>query len=99
MWYHENQTCHGQKYKLNVLNLLEYIKNINFTSPTGNEVRFDDHGGIKPKYNIYNYQVQSSCQNCSKSFDIVNVWYTYWDGDVPINHLKFNTNANKIWAT
>ena len=50
-------------------------KNVTFTSPTGNEVNFDEHGSKKPKYNIYNYQVLSSCQKCSKSSEIVNVGY------------------------
>ena len=93
VWYPENQTCLGQKRKLNGSNLLEYIKNVNFTSPTGNEVSFDEYGHVKPKYNIYNYQVISSCQNCSKSFEIVNVGY--WDGNVPQHQLKLNPNITK----
>ena len=93
VWYPENQTCLGQNRTLNGSNLLEYIKNLNFTSPTGNEISFDEHGSIKPKYNIYNYQVVSSCPNCSKSYDIVNVGY--WDGNLPHNHLKFKNNITK----
>ena len=92
VWYPENQTCLGQNRKLNGSNLLEYIKKLNFTSPTGKELSFDEHGGIKPKYNIYNYQV-ASCPNCSKSFVIVNVGYTYWDGNV--SKFKFNPNITK----
>ena len=88
VWYRENQTCLGQKRKLNGSNLLDYIKNLNFTSPTGNQVNFNEHGHVKPKYNIYNYQVVSSCQNCSKSFEIVNVGY--WDGTV--SQFKFHPN-------
>ena len=91
VWYHENQTCLGQKRKLNGSNLLHYIKNLNFTSPTGNEVNFNEHGHVKPKYNIYNYQVLSPCQNCSKSFEIVNVGY--WDGTV--SQFKFHPNITK----
>ena len=93
VWYPENQTCLGQNRKLNGSNLLEYIKKVNFTSPTGNEVSFDEHGDVNPKYNIYNYQVVSSCQNCSKSFEIVNVGY--WDGNLPLNHLRLNPNTTK----
>ena len=93
VWYPKNQTCFGQKRKLNGSNLLEYIKNVNFTSPTGNEITFDEHGSIKPKYNIYNYQVVSSCQNCSKSFEIVNVGY--WDENLPQDRLKLNPNIVK----
>ena len=81
IWYPENQTCLGQKQKLNGSNLLEYIKNVNFTSPSGNQVYFNEHGHVKPKYNIHNYQVVASCRNCSKSFEIVNVGY--WDSGLP----------------
>ena len=66
---------------------MEYINNVSFTSPTGKTVNFDEHGGVKAKYKIYNYQVVFSCQNCSKSFNIVNVGY--WGGNVPQHHLKF----------
>ena len=93
VWYPENQTCLGQNQALNGSNLLEYIKNVNFTSPTGNEVYFNEHGSVKPKYNIYNYQVVSSCQNCSKSFEIINVGY--WDGNLPHHQLKLNPNITK----
>ena len=93
VWHHENRTCLGQSQRLNGSNLLKYIKNVNFTSPTGNEISFDEHGSIKPKYNIYNYQVISSCQNCSKSFEIVNVGY--WDGNLPQHQLKLNPNIVK----
>ena len=87
MWYHENQTCLGQNQELNGLNLLDYIKNVSLISPTSKKVNFDEHGGVKAKYKIYNYQVVFSCQNCSKSFNIVNVGY--WGGNVPQHHLKF----------
>ena len=93
MWYPGNQTCLGQNRTLNGSNLLEYIKKLNFTSPTGNEVSFDEHGNVKAKYVIYNYQVVSSCPNCSKSYEIVNVGY--WDGNLPHDHLKFNPNTTK----
>ena len=93
VWYRENQTCLGQKQKLNGSNILEYIKNVNFTSPTGNKVSFDKNGNVKAKYNIFNYQVISSCQNCKKSFDIVKVGY--WDGNAPQNRLNFKPNITK----
>ena len=93
VWYPENQTCLGQIQKLNGSNLLKYIKNVKFTSPTGNEVYFNEYGSVKPKYIIYNYQVISSCPNCSKSYKIVNVGY--WDGNVSQHHLKLNPNITK----
>ena len=93
VWYHENQTCLGQNRKLNGSNLLEYIQKLNFTSPTGKDISFDEYGSIKPKYNIYNYQVVSSCQNCSKSYEIVKVGYIYWDGNV--SQFKFNSSIKK----
>ena len=93
VWYPENQTCLAQDQTLDGLNILEYIKNVNFTSPTGNKVSFDRHGKVKAKYNIFNYQVISSCQNCNKSFDIVNVGY--WDGNTQQNHLKFKHDITK----
>ena len=93
VWYPENQTCLGQNRELNGLNFLEYIKNVSFFSPTGKKVYFDEHGSVKPIYKFYNYQVVSLCQNCSKSFNIVNVGY--WDGNVPQHRLKLNPNITK----
>ena len=92
VWYPENQTCLGQNRTFNGLNLLEYIKKLNFTSPTGNEVSFNEHGDVKAKYLIYNYQEVSSCPNCIK-YDIVNVGY--WDGNLPLNRLNFYPNTTK----
>ena len=86
VWYPQNQTCLGQTLEFNGKNLLQYIKNLNFSSPTGNRIKFDEEGNVKAKYGIHNYQV-TSCVNCSNSFDIINVGY--WDGSASGKRLHF----------
>ena len=92
VWYPQTQTCLGQTLEFNGENILQYIKNLNFSSPTGNRIKFDGEGSVKAKYGIHNYQV-TSCENCSKSFDIVNVGY--WDGSASGKRLQFYANVTK----
>ena len=54
-WDRINQTCTGQKNELNGSTLLEYIRNVSFTSPTGNRVRFNENGSVEGKYEIMSY--------------------------------------------
>ena len=73
IWFSDNQTCLRQTEELSGKILLEYIKNVSFTSPTGNEVKFDEEGNVEAKYRIWNYQVERACQNCSKTYNLVDV--------------------------
>ena len=52
IWFSDNQTCLEQTEELSGKILLEYIKNVSFTSPTGNEVKFDDKDNVEAKYRI-----------------------------------------------
>ena len=89
IWFSDNQTCLGQTEELSGKILLEYIKNVSFTSPTGNKVKFDDKGNVEAKYRIWNYQVENDCPNCSKTYNLVDVGS--WDGSASNNKLKLNS--------
>ena len=94
IWFSDNQTCLGQTEELSGKILLEYIKNVSFTSPTGNKVKFDDKGNVEAKYRIWNYQVERTCQTCSNIYKLVNVGY--WDATAAsTNRLKLNPNVTK----
>ena len=55
-WFRNNRTCFNQRRELNGSTLLEYIQRVNFTSPTGNRVTFDNQGNVPGKYEILNFQ-------------------------------------------
>ena len=92
IWYRQNQTCLGQSQEFNGENLLKYIKNLNFKSPSGNHVNFDEKGNVKAQYRIYNYQI-TSCQNCTERFKIVDIGY--WDGSSLQHRLRLNPNITE----
>ena len=92
VWYSQNQTCLGQSQEFNGENLLKYIKDLNFQSPSGNHINFDKKGNVKAIYRIYNYQV-TSCQNCIETFEIVDVGH--WDGSASQHRLRLNPNISE----
>ena len=55
-WSKANHSCFGQKRELNGTALLEYIKKVSFTSPTGNVISFDENGNVISGYEIVNFQ-------------------------------------------
>ena len=55
-WFSNNRTCMNQTRELNGNALLEYIKKVDFISPTGNRIVFDNQGNVEGKYDILNYQ-------------------------------------------
>ena len=57
VWYRNNYTCAGQRRELNGMNLLEFLKNLTFISPTGHTILFDAEGNVQGQgYDIINYQ-------------------------------------------
>ena len=91
VWYSMNQTCQGYNRTLNGDVLFEYIGKVNFTSPTKNEVHFDELGNVAAKYTIFNYQLNSSCVTCPKEYTLRAVGY--WDGNG--NGLYFYPNISE----
>ena len=55
-WNRNNHSCTAQKRELNGPILLEYIKKVTFTSPTGNAISFDENGNVISGYEILNFQ-------------------------------------------
>ena len=58
------------------LMLLKYLSNVSFTSPTGNQVMFNEFGNVEGNYQFYNYQRKMSCTNCNLMNEFVQV--AYW---------------------
>ena len=92
IWFSDNQTCLGQTEELSGKILLEYIKNVSFTSPTGNEVKFDVEGNVLAKYRIWNYQIERTCKNCPETYNLVDVGYWNATAASP-NRLKLNPDV------
>ena len=75
MWFSNNNTCLGQSQSLNGSVLLDYLRNVNFTSPTGNLILFDDFGNVNSTYEILNYQAkESGSGELSYEFQSVGTW-------------------------
>ena len=73
-WYRANYTCKGQRRQLDGSNLLEYIANIDFDSPTGNRIVFNANGAVEGKYDIINFQVVDSGGVTDFSYQTVGLW-------------------------
>ena len=58
-WFSSNRTCLNQRLELNGSTLLQYVQRVNFSSPTGARVTFDDEGNAPGNYDIINHQVIS----------------------------------------
>jgi len=57
IWHPNNHSCQGQNNTLSGEMLVNYLYNVNFTSPSGNLIQFDESGNVEGKFNILNYQV------------------------------------------
>ena len=58
VWDAEAQMCIGQKQELSGTVLRNYLQNVNFTSPSGNKISFDESGNIEAQYEITNFQMK-----------------------------------------
>ena len=81
-WNKTSHSCAGQKRELNGSTLLEYIQKVSFTSPTGNDISFDENGNVISGYEIVNFQNLGSEGYKLKS---IGVWKLPSDGE---NRLK-----------
>ena len=72
VWYPNNRTCAGQRNELTGANLLGFLNNLTFTSPTGNKIFFDANGNPAGVYNIVNYQ--KSKETDEFDFVTVGIW-------------------------
>ncbi|XP_059842212.1 extracellular calcium-sensing receptor-like [Hypanus sabinus] len=70
--------------------LLHYLRQVNFTSKTGEPTYFDENGDPVPRYEFVNLQA-----NFKGSVDIVYVGY--YDGSAPLGH-EFRLNCNLFWG-
>lgn len=94
IWNRTEQSCNGQKYDLNgSSSLLQYIAQVNFTSPTGNNIMFNEQGSVKALYQIINYQ--AAIRHNSNGFKTTNYNFQsigLWDGLVN-RSLSLKINA------
>ena len=92
VWYANNQSCqsHNGVAVLNGSVLLQHLMNVSFTSPTGNEVSFNENGTVKAIYNIAVLKMEQETSN----YVLENVGY--WNENLPIaNRLHFYTMQNE----
>ena len=89
IWYPFSQTCKGSNQTLDGETLHRYLYSLNFTSPTGSTVKFNENGAITGKYQILNYQL---CKNCSNKYTLVKVGK--WDGSHD-NRLQLYSNVQQ----
>ena len=89
VWYRSNRTCAGQRRELNGSALLEYISRVDFISPTGNRILFDNEGNVEGKYEILNYQARKEANNRLEFFfQRVGTWDSSIINDSNVDPLK-----------
>ena len=93
-WDVESQTCAGQKQPLNGSILLEYIRNISFESPTGNNIVFDNYGNIKARYSIMNFQTMVTDQPNAVKYNLepIGIWDSVCGNRTNVDALQLNNN-------
>ena len=89
VWYPNNRSCQGQSNTISGEMIARYLYNVNFTSPTGNAIQFDDSGNVEGKFNILNYQVMQACSDCNTTYRLVQI--AHWDSTAT-DHLHFYSN-------
>ena len=72
-WNDTIRNCEGQMTSLDGPTLVEYLKNVSFTSPTGIRVEFDETGSTNGIYKLENYQRVNDMPETYK-FRTVGVW-------------------------
>ena len=81
VWNRTTQTCQGQNSSITRAQILEYVQNSNFTSPTGAHVMFDSNGNREALYSVFNFQRRGS-----DDFELVEVGaYNSMDNSVSLN--------------
>ena len=73
-WFPNNRTCYNQTMDLTGAVLLDYIRQVQFFSPTGNKILFDDEGNVEGRYEILNYQASDTNGNREYTFQRVAIW-------------------------
>ena len=93
VWNRTAQSCKGQTKELSGSTLLPYIRNVNFTSPTKDQVFLDENGDGNAVYEILNLQ---KLQTSEYENIVVGLWtrkekLTF---KVPVNELQFGMSDN-----
>ena len=60
VWNSTTRMCDGQQNDLTGSSVRDYLKQVNFTSVTGNKIIFDETGSIEGEYFALNYREDSS---------------------------------------
>ena len=92
-WFSNNRTCLDQTRDLNGSALLEYIGEVNFTSPTGTRVVFDSQGNVMGQYEIVNLQAMNANGEMSND-DFVFKTVGLWDSSKVNESLQLFLNEN-----
>ena len=62
VWNSTTSSCNGAGTEFSGQSLETYLRNVNFTSPTGNHIEFTRTGSVDGKYRIFNYQHEHESQ-------------------------------------
>ena len=85
VWFANNQTCEGMKQAFSGQNLRHYLKSVNFTSLTGNNISFNENGDIESRYKMINFQVS----NESTTYKLTTIFY--WDEQTGLHKYSNET--------
>ena len=90
VWNKDTQMCNGQTTPLNGSILLQYIANVNFTSPTGNTITFNREGSVQALYEIVNFQPNVS-DGMPYSLQRIGTWNS---AAASVSNLSVGLNVN-----
>nr|XP_015216150.1 PREDICTED: extracellular calcium-sensing receptor-like [Lepisosteus oculatus] len=85
-----NTTC-PDKMEIEPWQVLHYLKNVNFTTTTGERVSFDENGGPAARYELVNWQLNNKG-------DTEFVTVGYYDASLPAGQRFTMNNISVVWA-
>ena len=83
-----SQSCQGQQNELTGTVLRDYLQNVDFVSPSGNQIAFDSNGNIAGRYVVTNLQLNLTCMDCPSKYEIVNVGDWIGTRQIPLQFIE-----------
>jgi len=91
IWNRANQTCNGQMRDFNGATLLEYLSNVTFTSPSQNNVSFDEQGNVAAMYQIVNYQRRNVSGGNEYQLENIGTWSSSFTNESSLGTLQIDS--------
>ena len=89
IWNRTTNGCNGQRNPINGSGLLQYIAEVDFISPTGNNIVFNNRGSVRALYEIVNFQAQIDSHSTNYNLSSIGVWNS---SNNRSNALQIHTN-------